>query len=61
MIEIFLNKKDMPKSCLDCKFTDGISDFPNIWCNCTYEIVNDGEEDITEKRHKTCPLKVLGE
>ncbi len=57
--EVYLHEKDIPKSCFECKFTDDSSDFPNIWCNCTGELVNDGEEDITEKRHKTCPIRSL--
>lgn len=59
MKEIFLHKEDIPKSCFDCKFADDNSDFPNIWCSCTDELVNDGKDDITKMRHKTCPLRLL--
>ncbi len=56
MKEVFLHNEDIPKSCSECSFTDDNSDFPNIWCNCMGELVNDGEEDITETRHRSCPL-----
>lgn len=60
-MEAFLHKKDMPKSCFGCPLADYSSDFPNVYCNATYELINDGEQDITEERHSTCPLKPINE
>lgn len=59
MREVFLHKEDIPKSCFDCTFTDDNTDFPNVYCNITCELVNDGEQDIIEERHSTCPIKEI--
>lgn len=58
MTEIYLNKYEMPNSCDECRFTDRTSEFPNVVCNITNELVND-DEDFEYERHSTCPLRVL--
>lgn len=58
MREIFVREKEMPQNCDKCPLKDLYSDFPNVYCNVTDELINDGE-DIDEKRHSTCPLKIL--
>lgn len=54
----YLVESNMPKSCDKCPLKDLYSDFPNIYCNATNELINDGE-DLEEGRHSTCPLRIL--
>lgn len=53
--KVYLLEDEMPESCYDCPFKDDFSDFPNFFCNVTCELLNDGE-DISIKRHSTCPI-----
>lgn len=56
-MEVFLHKKDMPKSCIDCIF------LPEYDCLLTGDLIltATNKEDIKTKRYSACPLKVYGE
>lgn len=56
--KLYLHKSEIPKSCFECPLNDHTSDFPNIYCNITNEIIND-QENILDTRHSTCPLKEI--
>lgn len=55
--EVFLHKKEMPKSCIDCIF------LPEYYCLLTSDLIltATNKEDIKNKRYSTCPLRILNE
>lgn len=58
MKNIAMVEVEVPQSCDKCPFIDLFSDFPNVYCDITSELINDGEE-INEQRHSTCPLRLM--
>jgi len=61
MKEIFIHKEDLPKSCFDCPFYDGDSDFPNMFCDVNCELLDSYKVDISTDRHENCPIKIIEE
>lgn len=56
-MEVFLHKKDMPKSCTNCIF------LTEHYCLLTGDIIltATNKEDIKNNRYSTCPLQPLNE
>ncbi len=59
MKEVFIHREDLPKSCLDCPFSDTSSDFPNMFCNVTSDLCDSHREDPTEERNRDCPIRII--
>lgn len=63
-MEIFLHKKEVPKNCLVCPLrrTIGHDESLFLYCCITNVLVIPGsEENVTNKRHESCPIKILEE
>lgn len=65
-MEVFLHKDEMPKSCVECPFSQrksAILDNPIVCC-ISGDYIKYGQYDmynIMENRHGTCPLKCVEE
>lgn len=61
-MEVFLNKKDMPKSCMECIFFDDgkplTADNHFSCCYITKQFLWNAD-DLQNIRHSFCPLKPL--
>lgn len=59
MTKLYLLESEMPENCLECPLLDNMSDTPNLFCQATFQLVNDSDVDIESERHSSCPLEVL--
>lgn len=57
--KLYLLENEIPENCYECPLKEDYTDFPNIYCEVTGNIINNCGEDTSEKRHSNCPLRAL--